>query len=79
LIEHHENWLQDTFLCLPLKAKDAAWSAVWGVLRGRKGNPTHHDVLDALRFATLSVQDQRKAIHDDQVPFVPFDVDGDES
>ncbi|MBH2076450.1 MAG: hypothetical protein I8H93_10680 [Pseudomonadales bacterium] len=75
LIDHHENWVRDTFLWLPLKAKDATWSAVWEALSTRQRKPTHHDVLDALRMAALREQDRYRVIHDDVTP--PTDSDED--
>ncbi|MGB6210178.1 hypothetical protein [Pseudomonas mandelii] len=72
LIDHHENWIRDTFLWLPLKAKDAALSAAWAALGTRKRIPTWHDWLDALRVAALHEQDRFRIIHDD-VPTTPDD------
>lgn len=75
MIEHHENWIRDTLLWLPVSTKDAALSVAWLALKTRKGVPTWHDLLDALRVAALYEQAHRKPIHDDQIPFVPFDSD----
>lgn len=77
LIEHHENWIRDTLLWLPVGTKDAALSVAWLALKTRKGTPTWHDLLDALRVAALYEQAQRKPIHDDDVSFVPYDSDED--
>ena len=68
LVEFHENWIRDTLLWLPIKTKDAALSAAWAALGTRKGIPTWHDWLDALRVAALHEQDRFRIIHDDPQP-----------
>lgn len=67
LIDHHENWVRDSLLWLPIKTKDAALSGAWLVLKARQGTPTWHDLLDALRVAALHAQDRYRVIHDDVI------------
>lgn len=75
LIGAHECWVRDTLLWLAIPAKDAALCAAWRALNTRKGTPTWHDLLDALRAAAIFELDKRKPVRDD-VSFVPDSDEG---